>query len=196
MIDLPPWAVPSSASPALIDFGGVLRPDLGGPLQRVDRQGSRYRVALTFPVFDEPQHARVIVSRLIRAKRAGVRCEFPLVERQQLVDGVVDGAGQAGTSLQVRGLTPNSVVREGFWCSVEAPSGQHYLHNIAGEVLVSSTGTVILRLSEMLRYPFPNGAPVHLVKPMIEGLVDGSEQAWEISVEQSVSIEFTVEEAA
>lgn len=196
MIELPPWAIPNGASPALLDFGGVLRPDLGGPLQRVDRQGSRYRVALTFPVFSDPGHARVVVSRLVRAKRMGLRCEFPLVERQPLVDGLVSGGGQSGTTLLVRGLTPGAVVREGFWMSIEAANGQHYLHNTAGEVIVDADGRAALPLSEMLRAPFVDGARVHLVRPMIEGLVDGSEQAWQVSVENYVSIEVTIEEAA
>jgi hypothetical protein len=196
VIELPEWAVPNSATPALIDFGGVLRPSTGGALLRVDRQGSRYKAALTFPPFDDPAHGRVIVSRLIRAKRMGLRVEFPLLASQECEDAVVDGAGQAGTALMIRGLFPRRVVREGFWLSVVRADGQHFLHNVAGQAMADAAGKATLQLSEMLRWPFADGNKVNLVRPMIEGIVDGDEQAWAISVEKFVSIEFTVEEAA
>ena len=196
VIELPDWAVPNSATPALIDFGGVLRPSTGGALLRVDRQGSRYKAAMTFPPFVEAAQGRIIVSRLIRAKRMGLRVEFPLVDAQPSEDAVVDGAGQAGTSLTIRGLFPGRVVREGFWLNVVREDGQHFLHNVAGQALADAAGKATLPLSEMLRWPFADGDKVKLVRPMIEGIVDGNEQAWAISVEKFVSIEFTVEEAA
>lgn len=195
-IELPGWAVPSGASPALLDWGGVLRPSSGAALLRVDRLGARYRIALSFPPFDEPERGRVIVSRLIRAKRMGIRVEFPLLAPQLLQDGVVDGTGQSGTTLRIRGLAPRMTVREGYWLSVVRADGQHFLHNVAGEVTADGTGRLALPLSEMLRWPFADGARVCLVRPMIEGIIDGSEQAWSVSVDQNVDIEFTIEEAA
>ncbi len=196
VIELPWWAVPNGATPALIDFGGVLRPSTGGALLRVDRQGSRYKASLTFPPFLDPAEGRVIVSRLIRAKRMGIRVEWPLLADQPCEDAVVDGVGQAGTTLRIRGLTPGRVVREGFWLNIVRGDGQHFLHNAGGEVIADAAGKAALPLSEMLRRPFADGDKVKLVRPMIEGIVDGDEQAWAISVEKFVSIEFTVEEAA
>lgn len=196
VVDLPDWAVPNGASPSFLDFGGVLRPSTGAELLRVDRLGSRYKVALSFPPFDDLAQGRIIVSRLIRAKRMGLRTEYPLMCPQPLQDGLVDGAGQAGTSLAIRGLSRGMVVREGFWISVVRSNGQHFLHNIAAEVVTGTDGRVVLPLSEMLRRPFADGDKVKLVRPMIEGIVDGDAQAWSLSVEHHVNIEFTVEEAA
>jgi hypothetical protein len=195
VIDLPPWAVPNGASPSFLDFGGVLRPSTGAGLLRVDRLGSRYKVKLSFPPFTDQAQGRIIVSRLIRAKRMGLRTEYPLVCPQPLQDGVVDGAGQAGTTLRIRGLYRGTLVREGFWISVVRASGQHFLHNVAGEVEADADGRLALPLSEMLRWPFADGDQVKLVRPMIEGIVDGDEQAWSLSIEHFVGIEFTVEEA-
>lgn len=61
---------------------------------------------MTFPPFVDAAQGRIIVSRLIRAKRMGLRVEFPLVDAQPSEDAAVDGAGQAGTSLKIRGLFP------------------------------------------------------------------------------------------
>jgi hypothetical protein len=196
VIDLPPWAIPNGATASLLDWGGVLRPSTGAALLRVDRLGSRYKVAFSFPPFDDPAQARVIVSRLIRAKRMGLRAPFPLVTAQPLQDCVVDQAGQSGTTLKVRGLFRGSVVREGFWLSIVRADGQRFLHNVGGQVMVGEDGRAALPLSEMLRWPFADGDKVEFVRPMIEGLVDGNEQAWAMSLERWVNIEFTIEEAA
>ncbi|MCP4025673.1 MAG: hypothetical protein GY736_05090 [Sphingomonas sp.] len=196
VIEMPRWAVPNGASPSFMDFGAILRPSTGAEVLRVDRLGSRYKARLSFPPFDDVDQGRVIVSRLIRAKRAGLRIEYPLMCPQPLQDAVVDGAGQAGTTLNIRGLTSGMVVREGFWLNVVRSTGQHFLHNVGGEVIADGSGRVALPLSEMLRRPFVDGDKVKLVQPMIEGLVDGDEQAWSLSIERFVGIEFTVEEAA
>lgn len=196
VIDLPPWAVPNGASPSFLDFGNVLRPSTGAELLRVDRLGSRYKVRLSFPPFDDPAEGRIIVSRLIRAKRMGLRTEYPLMCPQPLQDAVVDGAGQAGTTINIRGLRGGMVVREGFWLNLVRSDGQHFLHNAAAEVIAGADGRAALPLSEMLRRPFGDGDRVKFVRPMIEGLVDGDEQTWSLSIEHHVGIEFTVEEAA
>lgn len=196
VIELPAWAIPNGADAALIDFGGTLRPALGGPLLRINRQGSRYRATLTFPPFTDQQQGRIVVSRLIRAKQRGLRVPFPLTCPQPFSDGLVDGAGQAGMTVRLRGLTPRAAIREGYWISLVRADGQHYLHNVGGEVVVDASGRASVPLSEMLRFPFADGSTAKLVRPMIEGLIDGSEQAWRMSVESYVGIEITVEEAA
>jgi hypothetical protein len=195
-IELPSWCVPNGATAAMIDPGGVVRSALNTAAQEIDRPGAHYRAALTFPPIDDPREGRVVVSRLIRAKRLGLRVEFPLLEPQRVAGRIlVDGAGQSGFALAVRGFTARTVVREGWWLSVEAASGQHYLHNVAGDVLPGADGRAVLTLSEQLRAPFADGAIVHLAKPMIEGPVEGSEMAWSISVEMQVGIEVAIEEA-
>jgi hypothetical protein len=195
IIELPSWAVPNAASPSFMDFGGILRPSTGAGVLRIDRLGSRYKVNFGFPPFTDPNHGRIIVSRLIRAKRAGLRVEYPLFCPQPLQNGVVDGVGQSGTTLNVRGLFRSSVIREGFWINVVRSTGQHFLHNVAGSVVVGDDGRAALPLSEMLRWPFADGDLVKFSKPMIEGIVDGDEQAWNLSVEHFTGLEFTVEEA-
>ena len=195
MIELPAWAIPNDApSVALVDAGGTMRSPLNTAALRVNRPGSHYRVALAFAPF-EAREGRVIVSRLIRAQREGLRVEFPLAEPQPIGPGVVvDGAGQAGLSLRVRGLTPRAVVREGWWLSIEPEAGPRCLHNVGGEAIAAADGTATLALGEALRAPFADGVRVNLARPMIEGLVDGDAREWSLSVDQLTSISFTIEE--
>ena len=197
MIEFPAFAVPNAATPALLDFGGTLRPALGGPLQRVNRQGSRFQVAMSFPPFVGEQEGRIVLARLLRAKLEGGRVEYPLPSPQPVAGSpVVDGAGQAGSVLNVRGIFPQSAIREGWWLSIEDTTGQHYLHNIAGGVIADAAGKAAVPVTPMLRAPFADGCKVHLARPMIEGLIDGDTLGWSISVENYLGIAFTIEEAA
>lgn len=190
MIELPAGVVPNSAAAGLVDAGGVMRSPLNTAALRVDRPGSHYRVSLTFPRIGDVALARVIVSRLIRAQSEGLRTWFPTHEDQP-VSGtvVVDGAGQAGKSLAVEGLYPQTAIREGWWLSVTDAAGRSYLHNVAGAVIAGSEGKATIALSEALRAPLLDGAAVRLVSPPIEGLVVGDRE-WAIDAERG--LEFTV----
>ncbi|MBM3927311.1 MAG: hypothetical protein FJ335_02475 [Sphingomonadales bacterium] len=124
---------------------------------------------------------------------------YPLLSVVQHVFGapVVDGAGQAGETLSVRGLSPRTAVREGYWASIEDADGQHYLHNIGAGVMADADGKAVLDVSDtMLRRPFADGARVHLNVPMIEGVITGDDVAWRLAIDHNTAIEFEIEEAA
>lgn len=195
-IELPDWAVPNGASPALIDFGHINRPATGAEVGRVDRKGNRYRATVTLPPMT-PQESRVVISRLIGAKSEGLRIDFPLLEKQGSPGApVVDGAGQAGATLALRGLTRGYTFREGYWLSIVDENGRHYLHNCRTTLRVGDDGLAVITLGEHLRWPFLDGAAVQLAVPQMEGIVDGSEWGWQIPVNRLVAIEFPIEEAA
>ncbi|MGV1682900.1 hypothetical protein [Sphingopyxis sp. NJF-3] len=197
MIELPADPAPNGVQPTLLDFGMNLRPSTGAAVLRVDRKGSRYRLQVSFPPM-LPSVSRIFVARLLKAKREGLRIAFPLIDVPQGAPGspVVDGAGQTGTSLAIRGLTPGYAAKEGYWLSIEDENGQHFLHNVSEAARADGSGEVTLNITPELRAPFLDGATVHLAKPMVEGFVDGNEWSWTIPVNKLVAIEFTLEEAA
>ena len=196
MIELPSHASPNLATPTLIDFGGVLRPSTGAKLLRVNRAGSRFRVAMTLPV-QSAEDARIIVARLIAAKTEGLRVTYPLQGIDQGAPGapVVFGAGQSGNTIDLRGLTPGYLAREGFWLSI-VRDGQHYLHVVrAPGAIANNDGEIALPISPNLRVPFPDDAVVHLGRPMIEGLIEG-DVSWDLALAGLVDgIGFVIEEA-
>ena len=201
MIELPDGVVPNAMMPALMDFGATQEPSSGAAALRIDRPGNRYRCQFGLPPHVMREAGRIVVSRLIRAKREGLRVPFQLAGVHQGNPGapVVDGAGQAGMFLSVRGLTPHYAAKEGFWLSIvdeNAGEAQHYLHNVAGGVIADATGKAVLPLSEMLRAPFSDGARVHLAKPMIEGTLVGDEMAWEVSLAHHALLSFEIRETA
>lgn len=195
MIELPEGVVPNAFVPALIDYGGVQTPPLGGSLLRVDRLGNRFRASVTLPPIPNADLGRVVVSRLIRAKSEGLRLELPLCGVDQGSPGatLVKGAGQAGTSLLVDGFRSGYGLGEGYWFSIET-AGQHYLYNAAAPGQATAGEITIATYPPLRKSPADNDV-VHLQKPMIEGLVMGEEQAWEYSLAHNVSIGFELMEA-
>lgn len=194
MIELPTGMHPNHAAPSLIDFGMTLRPVLGGAAQRVDRPGSRFALVLSFPPM-RGDMANVAVSRLMRAKSEGLRVPFPLLVPQGSPGAtVVDGATPSGTTLPVRGGTPNWRWREGWWLSVESSDGQHYLHNLAAAGALDASGDGDLPIWPMLRAPFADGDSVHLARPMVEGLPQGDATDWEIPVGRLIRLSVPFEE--
>ena len=125
-----------------------------------------------------------------------LRVPYPLLDPQGSPGApVVDGAGQSGTSLAVRGLTPGYAVKEGFWLSIVDADGQHYLHTATAPVRADTSGDATLSIAPMLRVPFADGAAVNLAVPMVEGFVDGN-WGWDIPVNRLTAVQFPLEEAA
>lgn len=194
MIELPAGAGSGTAS--LIDFGFFQRGALGAETTRINRKGNRYKIQLTYGPFYAAKGSE-FVSDLIAAKTEGLRVPYPLQQDQGSAGSpVVDGAGQAGTTLAIRGCTPGYVCRKGYWLSIVDANGRHYLHNVKTGGMADSTGDLSITIRPELRHAFADGATVNLTAPMVEGFVDGDEWAWNLSVSLTIPITFTLEEAA
>jgi len=192
VIELPPFARFASFSATLIDAGFTQRGVQS--LLRIDRKGARHRVSLVCPPYT-PDQGRVMVRRLIRAKQEGLRMALPLLHSQGAPGNVtLSSAVSTGRIINVQGGTPGYKCLEGYWLSLENSAGQHFLHSVSETVTFSSTGTAQITLDVMVRAPFAAGNRVHLASPMVEGLVEGDEWAWEYGVDRVIPIEFALEE--
>lgn len=195
MIDLPTDVGPQSFAMSLVDFGGVLRPPLGGRIQRVNRLGNRYRIDITLPPMPLAQ-GRVWLARLIRGKTQGARMQLPAFE--QGAPGVAvraNGATASGVNLPIDGLPVGYQAREGYWLSIEV-GGQHYVHNIASGGTANASGQVTIGIAPLLRVAVPDNAVIHLAQPMIEGMIVGDELEWQLSLAHHLGLSFGLEEAA
>ena len=195
-IELPTDPAPSGCSMTYVDFGGFNEPALGAEVQRIDRMGNRFRASFSYAPLPSKDLGRVFVGRLIRAKSEGVRLPLPLLGFDPGAPGtiMVDGAGQAGRGLAVRGGTPNYAVREGQWFSVQRGDGRHYLHLADAQSILDGGGAAVVPLSPMLRYEFADGAHCHFGQPVIEGRVIGQDWAWQMQLDHNIPITFDVEE--
>lgn len=196
MIDLPDWPTPNGADLALQDFGAFLTPALGGPVQRVNRMGSRFKISVSMPPLTSAKVGRQWVSRLVQGKSEGVRMPLPLLDFDPGLPGtvLVNGAGQTGSSLIVDGATPNYIFREGQPFSI-LTGGKHHLYLVRTETIANGSGQATLPISPMLRRPHADNDPCHFGEPMIEGFISGDELSWNLSLEHLIGIQFDIAES-
>lgn len=196
MILLPTYPGPRSAVPRVLDFGGFLEPPSGAEVTRINRLGNRYAVAFDMPPLENAGDGRIWANRLVRGMKEPVRMEYPLIDFDPGAPGafVVDGAEQAGTSLNVRGGTPQYMFQEGQPFSLII-AGRSYLDFIAEQTIADASGRATITLTQMLRASPADGDPLNFSQPIIEGYVMGDTTSWELAVERVVGISFDIVEA-
>jgi hypothetical protein len=195
VIDLPTFPQPNGVDVALIDYGAVLTPALGGPVQKVNRMGSRFRVTISLPPMLSDITGRQWVGRLAQAKFDGARIAYPLLSFSPGTTGtvLVSGSGQAGNSLNVKGATAGYQFKEGQPFSI-VTGGKHHLYLVATDTTASGTGTATIPIRPMLRRPHLDNDVCNFAAPKIEGLISGDEINWSMSVEKLISLQFDITE--
>lgn len=197
VIELPDEPAPNLASPRLVDNGFTQRGQ-SGPAGRVDRPGSHWAMVVTFPPL-KAEAGRVFTVRLTRAQAEGLRVEVPLLGVKQGIPGapVVDGAGQTGTTLNARNLTPYYAAKEGFWLHIENVDGERCLHQVTAQVIADASGVAALSIWPPLWKAFADGDSIELAHPTIEGAIEPLE-GWSLSVDRLVRFggSIVIEEAA
>lgn len=197
VVELPETVYPNDAKPFGIDFGYWLKPSTGAEELGVNRMGGRFGADFTLPPLPADV-AGAVVSRLLEAHflKSVLRVEYPLLGMSQSGAGVpvIDGAGQSGTSLDIRGLTPGYAIREGAWLTLVDQNGRGYLHNSRTAIRAASDGTATITIVPMLRWPFLNGATIRLAAPTMEGKV--AAEPWQLPLDQLVRVGFRIEEVA
>ena len=196
MITLPASPSPNGARPELVDFGTVLRPIAGGELQRINRAGGRWKWDFSFPVM-QPATLRTFTPLIAAAREQALRLPVPLLGVSQGSPGtpVVDGAGQSGQTLVLRGVTAAWQAKVGYWLHIADENGRRYLHQVTADATASGGGGLTLAIFPALRWPFLDGATVELASPTVEGLVT-SDVSWGLDPRRLTALAFTLEEVA
>lgn len=165
--------------PRMIDWGGQLKPALGGPIQTIMRLGTRHAIDITLPVMRVEPDGRIWASRLRQAKLYGALLPFRQdgFSVNQPGSPVVNGAGQTGTTLALSGFRGGYAVREGQAFSI-ITNGRRYLYFAAASAIAAAGGTLSLTIFPMLRVSPANGDTCEFGKPMIQGSLSGNEVAW------------------
>lgn len=190
-------ALPIAAcTPTLMEFGGLLTPALGGPVQRIDRLGSRWAFAFETASMPVEPAGRQWAARLARAKREGALLR---ITQPGLVIGtpgtpVVATNIASGRLVGLSGLTAGYVVREGQWISLVV-GGQRYADQVTTAATASGSGTVTLQLQNLLRVPLAGGEVVEIASPKVEGWIEG-DFGWDVPKSRMARFGFTVREAA
>jgi hypothetical protein len=176
-----------------LDFGFT---QTGASDLRVDRPGNRNVITLSWPKeVMSPDVGAQFLSRLKRGKRQGVRIDLPCPRPQGFPGNpVVDGAGQAGSVINLRGLTPGYAAKEDFWLTLVEADGTGYLHSVFDTVRAGADGTAPVQIEPPLRAPFPDGASVHLAKPFVQGTLVGETFSYVFEELRRVPLTVTIRE--
>lgn len=196
MIDLPTTPGPVNLDWQQLDFGGELTPALGGESQRVNRNGNRFAVTVTLPAMT-PADAAAWVGALNAAVRSGARWRVRQVELVIGTPGstVVNGDGQAGNALTIRGGAAGYVARISQ-CFSLVHAGRRYLHLLTSATTLNGSGSGTLAFETPLRVEPADGDVLEFAQPIIEGRVSNDGFGWSIDRARRVGISFTITERA
>lgn len=193
MIDLSEILL-DDVQPAVLDFGGTLKPALGGAWQRIMRIGTRWAFTMQTPKLDAEPDLRIWSSRLAQAKLETGLVWIPEPDLGFGPEGAprVAQAVNGGTSLPLSGLTPGLVIPEGKWLSI-IHDGRRYVYRVARDMAATAGGTVTLPIYPLLRTRLVPGDVVELARPKVQGEIDG-DFSWSVPVGRSAALSFTIAE--
>lgn len=128
-VTLPTTPSPVSATLRMLDWGGNLTPILGGPVQRLNRLGSRHAVDIELPPMTADD-AMAWVQRLKRGKSETVRMAFPQPGFTPGAEGTpsIRAAAAGGTSISIRGVPQGHALVEGQSLSIVV-GGKRYVYS-------------------------------------------------------------------
>lgn len=168
---------PRSATLRYLDYGADQKSPVGGAFQRLNRVGNRFAIDISYPSLD-PNAARVLASALRRAKTEGAL--FPVLQPGLDIGSPgtprINGAGQLGSTLALKGMTPGYVVRDGQMFSAII-SGRRYLYSASAVATADGSGNILVSLHPLQRIATTDNAVVEFAKPYIEGVLQGEEVA-------------------
>jgi hypothetical protein len=156
------------------DFGGLLRPIMGGPDQRLNRLGDRFAVDYTLgDVESDSALGRALRAQLLQGKRQGALALFPQDGFDLGTIGTtprVNGGGQLGTSLTVDGFPAGFVVPQGLFFSL-ITGGRRYVYCTASATTMNGSGAGSLTLTCMIRVAPADNSLVEVSTPYVEGFI-------------------------
>lgn len=194
IVVLPASPAPMQTTWEYLDFGGTLTPPLGGPDQRINRNGSRWLLNVQMPVM-QMEDARYWVAALTRGQRHGARLKLLQPDLNIGAPGspLVDGDGQAGDTLNIKGMTPRYPLRVGQWFN-HVQDGNSYLYQISGPGNADGAGEVAAQIEPPLRAEAMDDDVLNFGAPVIEGLLVGQGQSWSIDTAIHIGLSFAIRE--
>ena len=194
-ISLPDGVVANSAEPSLLDFGTLLTPFGGGPVQRLNRLGLRLAGRFTIPPTVYADKGMALISRLMQAKNDRLLIEFyqPGFDPGPVGTPLVRVAVSGGTTLQLKGLPAAKVMKEGQALSLV--KDRRYVHLVTAPGTANGSGDITLSVWPPMRVALSVNDAVEIAEPKMEGILQpGEELSWRLSVERLVAVSFTVAE--
>lgn len=191
-------ALSGPSTPFLFDMGGMLTPFLGGPVQRINRIGTRFGIRVVTAPLRTDTDGRLFVARLAQARLDRLLMRWPLDGFNPGSPGTpkISATTSGGSTIPLKTMTAGYQVKEGQFFSI-VHGGRRYVHMFAADGTVDGSGNLSALIFPMLRTSLSVDDVVEIAQPMIEGHVSPDDELnWEISLARRTSIQFSVVEAA
>lgn len=192
---LPAWPAPREIVPSPVIPGGLQSTATESDDFWLNRLGARYSIDFSMKPMTPEQADQwsdleeTNATVVMRIPQPGLDIGAPGAPE-------VDGSGQSGSSIAIKGLTPHYAVRRKQWLSI-VTGGRRYCYRARSEVVADASGEVVVPIRPMLRKPHLDGDVVEIAEPMIEGIALVADGAWAIRADDRlVYLAFTIKERA
>jgi len=192
-----PLVLPSSPeprapfTPRLIRSFSEQRGLMGNNQQRIYRKAAHYAADFEMPPMT-PEEAeewvglRTTDTVIMNLPQPGVNTGLPGNPR-------VNGAGQAGSSLILDGLTPAYPMPAGRALTLIS-GGRRFVYMTDQDATANAAGQMTVHLETMLRYPPSDNDVVLIAQPQIEGFSTFEDDTFRVREDGHVWLSFTIEE--
>ncbi|MBJ7441512.1 MAG: hypothetical protein JHD35_21190 [Sphingopyxis sp.] len=176
-IMLPTSPGPSSATMRAVTFGGNQEGALGGPTTAINRAGDRYALDLMISVknhIDAAEWASALEEAISGDAAAAVPQPWLTIGAPGSAV-MVDGAGQSGLTLALKGFPSGYEVRKRQFFHI-AHAGKRFVHRARAATVADGDGKMTLPIWPMLRFLTLDNAACAFDAPIIEGQLVGGER--------------------
>lgn len=151
-----------------ISASNVLDPAFGGDELELQRKGSKYEFSYDYGEMDYVESLEW--SDLSVEGETVIAPIFqPGLDTGEPGLPVINGGGQIGRYLRLRGLAAGYVLRKGQFLTVFDGGIRHFTYRASALVTAAADGTVVVPLYTLLRRPHAEASVVKIKKPLIEG---------------------------
>lgn len=176
-------------------FSGNQEGVLGGADLQVPRMGDRFVLDVSTSQLRQDAESRQLIAALMEATTADARIALRLPNAPTLIrgNGVVNGAGQTGSLLLVRGMIPDAALQWGAFFSI-VHAGIHHVHMIRAQTVVDPSGRAAVPIWPMLRFISIDDEACHFEDPMIEGQLLGFDKGAGFERNRTKPLAFSIQE--
>lgn len=175
-------------------FSGNQEGVLGGEDLAIPRMGDRFAVDVVTTQLRQDAQSNDLICRLMEATTADALIELRLPNAPRPIGSgiVVDGTGQTGSTLNLRGAFRQTEFVRRFFSIVH--DGIHRVHMVRGRAVAGTDGRLALPIWPMLRFVSTDGDVCHFDRPMIEGQLIGFDKGAGFERNRTKPISFTIQE--
>jgi hypothetical protein len=176
-------------------YSGNQEGALGGADLQIPRLGDRFAVDVETSQLRQDAESRLLIAALMEATTADARIALRLPNAPKPIGSgiVVAGAGQTGSTINVRGLYSGREVARGRFFSI-IHAGVHFVYMVRAGVVAAQNGTAAVPIWPMLRFITVDGETCAFDHPMIEGKLVGFDKGAAFEKNRTKPLAFSIEE--